>query len=262
MTLVLAETDGITLLVSCLLSVLCQNPPLASSRLLSRSPVLLSCLSWLTWKEAIIKLSCWHQGCRTITESRALSSQSQQQLLHSTSLLIPMTSDWTENIRGRNFNVATCDCGDEFATESVFCEAASELKQVSVLSASSFPPPLPPRFPAREPSVFIGQSQVRRGDSPLDRICFQLFITTGAKVSGERPEELCVVNGADRVLSDRGGEEGEDHSLLWSLVIAEPVHQQRCRSPQYKETFIQEEREGQHDFSGKRHQETLWCWKV
>ncbi|KAI4797096.1 hypothetical protein KUCAC02_026543 [Chaenocephalus aceratus] len=29
--------------------------------------------------------------------------------------------------------------------------------------------------------------KVRRGDSLADRLCFQLFITSGAKVSGERP---------------------------------------------------------------------------
>lgn len=78
------------------------------------------------------------------------------------------------------------------------------------------------RFPAPEPSVFIGSPQMR---GQLDRICLQVFITRGAKVSREKPGELCVVNDTDSGPRDWGAEELEEHSQLWSLGAAELIHQ-------------------------------------
>ena len=67
---------------------------------------------------------------------------------------------------------------------------------------------------------------MRGGDSQLDRICFQVFITRGAKVSRERPGSFVLLM-AQTVSSVTARAAGLPCWLLWSPVIAKPIHQHR-----------------------------------
>lgn len=142
--------------------------------------------------EGIIKRA-WHRGCSTIRASRVLSSQSQQQLFLATCVLITVTSawHWKQQVIGE-------DCDTYIQVPFLFLLLPVRLVMLQLAQAEELSLLLPPRtgipwFPALQPSVFIGWSQVGRGDPPRDRICFQLFITSGAKVSGERPGSFVLL---------------------------------------------------------------------
>lgn len=102
------------------------------------------------------------------------------------------------------------------------------------------------QFPALKPSVFIGRSQVRGDDLALDRICFQVFIASGAKVSRERLGSFVLLMA--ETISSVSGQRGEGGTLSalepgncvansWALMLLSSEQQRHLSELREKESM-------------------------